>query len=179
MKMPTFSDDRITFIHIPKTAGASITVWYLKNINENLSNIYDHYFLTEIETSAPLKFTVIRNPWDRVVSIYIYIKTFNKGTNELSFIDFVMNKITKFKFGKHKLSTPQIRWIEPDVTHLLRFENLEEDFKIIQDIFKCYEPLPLTNVTEHDHYRTYYTEETRQVVAEMFKEDIEAFGYEF
>jgi hypothetical protein len=72
MKMPTFSDDRITFIHIPKTAGASITVWYLKNINENLSNIYDHYFLTEIETSAPLKFTVIRNPWDRVVSIYIY-----------------------------------------------------------------------------------------------------------
>jgi len=82
-------------------------------------------------------------------------------------------------FGYKTLSTPQVRWIEPGVTHLLRFENLENDFKIIQDIFKCYEPLGTSNKIEHDHYRTYYNDETQQVIAEMFKEDIEAFGYEF
>jgi hypothetical protein len=65
------------------------------------------------------------------------------------------------------------------VTHLLRFENLEKDFKIIQDICQCYQPLGMINKTNHAHYRTYYNEETRQVVAEIFKEDIEAFGYEF
>jgi hypothetical protein len=95
------------------------------------------------------------------------------------FNDFVRNKIKMWHFGDHKLSTPQLRWIEPGVTHLLRFENLEKDFKIIQDIFQCYEPLGMLNKINHDHYRTYYNDETRQAVAEMFKEDIEAFGYEF
>jgi len=191
--MPTFSDDKIAFIHIPRTGGSSISRWYLKNIlsvpdsNDFKYNLKGHAFLIEIEKPAPIKFTVVRNPWDRVVSMYIFIK-YNTSIFIQCYIpklipedfnDFVLNKIKIWYFGDHKLSTPQVRWIEPGVTHLLRFENLEKDFKIIQDIFQCYEPLGMKNKTEHDHYRTYYNDETRQAVAEMFKEDIEAFGYEF
>lgn len=183
--MPTLSDDKMTFIHIPKTAGGSILIWYMKNImhitkvSEYKYTLKDHMFLTEIEKPAPITFAVIRNPWDRVVSMYTFIKSHLHDLVLKDFNDFVLYKIKIYFLGVHKLSTPQIRWIEPGVTHLLRFENLEEDFKIIQDIFQCYEPLPLINKTNHAHYRTYYNDETRQAVAEMFKDDIEAFGYEF
>jgi hypothetical protein len=186
MKMPTFSDDKVTFIHIPKTAGASITRWYLKNILHisDICNykyeIGEHLFLNEIENPAPITFAVIRNPWDRVVSMYSFIiKIHVKYCSKLTFEEFINKIIKTMTFGNHKLSTPQIRWIEPGVTHLLRFENLDNDFKNIQDIFQCYEPLPFNNKSDHEHYRTYYNDETRRAVTEMFKEDIEAFGYEF
>jgi hypothetical protein len=176
--MPTFNSDNITFIHIPKTAGSSISR-YLELQNEINYNSNDHVFLSEIENSAPITFTVVRNPWDRVVSMYAFMKSRSPELIAKDFNDFLLNKIKIWDFGGKILSTPQIRWIEPGVTHLLRFENLEKDFKIIQDIFQCYVPLTMTNKTKHEHYRTYYNDETQQVIAEMFKEDIEAFGYEF
>lgn len=177
--MPAFISDKIAFIHIPKTAGSSISK-YLEYLNlQNGVDLNNHIFSSEIENPVPITFTVVRNPWDRVVSMYVFIQCYMPKLISENFNDFVLNKIKTNKFGKHALSTPQIRWIEPGVTHVLRFENLEEDFKIIQDICQCYEPLSMINKTEHDHYRTYYNDETRQAVAEMFKEDIEAFGYEF
>jgi hypothetical protein len=174
--MPTFSDNNTTFIHIPKTGGSSITAWYRKNINSKI-NKYIHFTLKEIKNPAPITFAVIRNPWDRVVSIYSFLIELKYCT--CSFEYFIYDILKNGYFDSKKFSTPQIRWIEPGVTHLLRFENLEKDFKIIQDIFQCYEALPGQNKSDHDHYRTYYNDETRQVVAEIFKEDIEAFGYEF
>jgi hypothetical protein len=182
--MPTINDDKMTFIHIPKTAGASITVWYSKNILKTKTGYYksslsDHNFLSEIENPAPITIAIVRNPWDRMVSMYMFIKKMKMNITTANFDEFVLHDCKSILFDKYILSTPQIRWIEPGVTHLLRFENLEQDFKIIQDIFQCYEPLPVCNKTNHYHYRTYYNDETRQAVAEMFKEDIEAFGYEF
>lgn len=165
MKMPTFSDDSITFIHIPRTGGSSITEWFRDNTSY-IKNTYHHKFASEIYNPSSLIFTVVRNPWDRIVSIYSYLIN-NIEVFTYNFDFFICNIFKTGKFDGKKISTPQVRWIEPGVTHVLRFENLEEDFKIIQDILQCYEPLPLTNLTEHDHYRTYYTEETRQIVAEI------------
>ncbi len=176
--MPGFNDGKITFIHIPRTGGSSISQW-LSQIFEDKYTVREHIFSSEIENLAPITFTVIRNPWDRVVSMYSFIKNYIRCLVVTDFNDFVLHKIKIWTFGKHKLSTPQIRWIESGVTYLLRFENLKEDFKIIQDIFQCYEPLKFVNKSEHENYRTYYNDETRQVVAELFKEDIKAFGYEF
>ena len=176
--MPAFNSDKITFIHIPKTAGSSITR-YLNHLKlQNGVDLNNHIFSSEIENPAPITFTVVRNPWDRVVSMYMFIKQYTSQLQKCEFSDFVLCEVKTIGFGR-LLSTPQVRWIEPGVTHILRFENLEEDFKIIQDIFQCYKPLCKENKTEHDHYRTYYNDETRQAVAEIFKEDIEAFGYEF
>ena len=63
------------FIHIPKTAGTSIESVFgkcrakHKTIKKTLRDIpqgktHEDYF----------KFTFIRNPWDRIVSLYEYLK---------------------------------------------------------------------------------------------------------
>ena len=38
---------------------------------------------------------------------------------------------------------------------------------------------PHRNRSGHKDYRTYYTDETRDLVAEAFRGDIETFGYTF
>ena len=39
--------------------------------------------------------------------------------------------------------------------------------------------LKKTNQTKHDHYSSYYTEETREIVENLYKKDIELFDYHF
>ena len=61
-----------------------------------------------------------------------------------------------------------------------RFENLQEDFnKICRDLNIDQIQLPKTNTSQHDHYRLYYSDETRDIIAKSFKTDIENFKYEF
>jgi hypothetical protein len=61
---------------------------------------------------------------------------------------------------------------------VIKLEEIDSKFHIIQDLLGCKEPFPTAlNASEHDHYSTYYTSETKEMVAEMFKEDFDHFGY--
>ena len=66
------------------------------------------------------------------------------------------------------------------VDFVARFETLDEDFDIIcKKIGIKSLKLPHLNVSDRDHYRKYYTQETQELVQEFYKEDIELFGYSF
>ncbi|HUQ30104.1 MAG TPA: sulfotransferase family 2 domain-containing protein [Candidatus Paceibacterota bacterium] len=61
-----------------------------------------------------------------------------------------------------------------------RFEQLQEDFdKVTTALNLPQTKLPILNVGPTTDYRTFYTERTKQLVAERFKKDIEIFGYSF
>ena len=173
--------DEMTFIHIPKTGGISITNWFIKNfaskIKSNMSNIrHPSTEMTDLKT--PETFTVVRNPWDRVVSLWAFWNKIKK--QDVPFDDFVRN-LHNYKFHEAAWFTfdqPQKAWIPNGVTYLLKFETLDEDFKLIQEKFNCTEPLCHINSTKHAYYKTYYTLETWNIVSEIFKDDIETFGYE-
>ena len=61
------------------------------------------------------------------------------------------------------------------------FENLTEDFLYIQNKIGADGELQSLNVTgaRAGDYKSYYNDETRKIVADVFQEDIRIFGYTF
>ena len=86
--MPLSHRYKAIFIHIPKTAGTSI--YTVLSIPQNEKHFYtaahkipshQHLTPTQLKPKIPgpiwnnyFKFTVVRNPFDRVVSDYRYLK---------------------------------------------------------------------------------------------------------
>jgi hypothetical protein len=177
---------KFIFIHIPKTGGGS-----LEKVFRNLDTEYNNMKLLHspisdypMERKHYFKFTFVRNPWDLRVSYYFYNKT--QGTfrgrhaRNKSFSEYV-----KFYSKKRKslIARPQVYFLGRDVNNvdfIGRFENLQNDFnKVCGEVGIPRQELPHAHKTNHKHYTEYYDDETRQVVAEKYKKDIEYFGYEF
>ena len=166
------STPNLTFVHIPKTGGMSVRMWLSKNTPR-----YIHPSLPMITPQQTC--AVVRNPWDRVVSLWAFWNKLKKAN--IPFDNFVRN-LSSFKFNDVSWFTfdqPQKAWIPNGVTYLLRFETLDRDFVQIQNLFGCTDPLPKINASDHADYHTYYTDETRDIVARVFKDDIDTFGYTF
>ena len=127
------------------------------------SDVFDKY----------LKFCVVRNPWDKMVSKYYW--SGSKG----SFEDFVKNN------NANNWSTHTINGL-PVSDFYIRFESLEEDIKNLCDKLGITD-YDITKLPKHKsqtrksdkHYRDYYTDETRNIVYQKHKKEIEFFGYEF
>lgn len=167
------------FIHIPKNAGYSISRWLINNFTgKYLDTGCIHPSTSMIKQKFEESFAVVRNPWDRTVSLWAFWNKIKK--TEITFDYFVRNLHT-FKFNEiswFTLDKPQKTWIPEGVTYLLKFETLEDDFKIIQNRLGCHDPLLKINQSQHDDYKSYYTSETWNMVSEIFREDIESFGYD-
>lgn len=126
------------------------------------------------------KFTVIRNPWDRLVSFYEYARQTGErgGTAGRSFEEWV-----EYRSLFPKMS-PYIMSEEGDilVDYVIRFENLMEDFKQMHErLGSKYTPsqIPHEKKTVRDDYRCYYTSALAQKVYDELKEEIDFFGYKF
>lgn len=168
------SNPNSTFLHIPKCAGSSIRKWLIDNVPGSVSLKASHNTYEDLHRNKDLGmiFCVVRNPYDRVVSGFNYKrqknpKEFNKEFK--SFADYVHK-------GSDKTFIPQWQYAEKaDI--VLRYESLVEDFKQVQDYYKCYVDLPHTNKSSHDHWKTYYDELLLKQVHKKFQKDFELFNY--
>lgn len=190
----------LRFIHITRTGGTSIEQIGLDN--EKFWGRYHRGYgqFDEIfnRKSPQLKashswFTIVRNPYTRVISDYSYLSLLlnMKNKNVESFNSFIRTWITNVSQNKEnhpihgKVSgghfTPQYKYIDSNINiHILKFENLESEFN---KLMKDYEyPIVLNkkvNVSKPLFTLKDISEENRALIQQVYKKDFELFKYEF
>jgi hypothetical protein len=174
------------FLHIPKCAGNSV----IKNIDLP-KQPPSHFPLSTYPQDVRcnyFKFTFVRNPWDRFVSAYFYLKNGGNGTapqdlrsqkrinKYLSFKEFIKND-NFFEMWHFK---PLSFFIDADIDFVGRVENLQEDFNMICSKIKIdSKKLFNLNTSNHKRYVEYYDQESYNIILEKYSKDIERFNYKF
>lgn len=136
------------------------------------------------------KFAFVRNPWDWQVSVYHFIlREPTSSTHEAvkacgsfsNYLEWVVKTDAPYPKGITKLQSEMITDANGKllVDFLGRYESLAADFDRIRDKLGIAERLPHVNKSQHEDYRNYYNDHTRDLVAKHFQTDIALFGYEF
>lgn len=140
-------------------------------------------WISQAELDEYFKFCFVRNPWDWIVSLYIYIlrrknhylhQRVTKMANFSEFLEFYLG--TEPRTQKSFLINSNG---ELAMDFIGRFENIGDDFSYACNRLGIDVDLPKENVSERKHYTEYYSDAERDALAAWFKEDIEAFGYSF
>lgn len=177
------SEQKIIFIHAPRTSGTSIENEILKNqlvpdnqkhlrasqIKQHLGNQWNYYF----------KFTIVRNPWDRVISFYhqIFHEAYGIRTGKSLLFFLEHYKPAPWEYGLQCSD-----YADEDMDLVIKFEDREEGLKSLENIAGIkVDPNKKSRSRERGkrNYRDYYDNETRDIVKKSFARDIDLYGYEF
>ena len=195
------------FIHIPKTAGTAIEKYFNMGIvynawhhGTNKTQCLKHEIISDMKIKFPeeygsyAKFTVVRNPYDRMVSWYFHLKERVESDGfdlekdfTLSFIKWIEDPF-KTNYTKWSLSevgqkdpnpiylNPQHTYIDETVT-VLKYENLRNE---LNEYFGKEISLPIYNKSSlrKGHFLNYYNKYSLDIVYDRYKEDFEKFNYE-
>jgi len=186
----------VIFIHIPKNAGSSI----LKALHPTVlrhapaRTVIEKYGLEHFQKC--FSFAYVRNPWSRMVSLFHFkrkqhednpsfknpfvLKNDFKGYTKW----FLLEYKTKCSVNLHKGNWQQVEWLTDESGEIIvdfvgRYETINKDFRLIKKKINVKCQLPHVNKSKHDHYKTYYDKNTRDLVARAYDKDIEMFNYEF
>lgn len=199
------------FIHIPKTAGLSLTNTLCvydgglyeditrstidtlpKKYYSNLVNTFGsikksnirHARFRDLEVKEERKFfTVIRNPWDRVVSRYKQMRRLTDSSESFK----------KFLERRHEFGKKEFYWhraidgwynqkdyiVDAQGNYsvdVIRFKYLEQD---LQKYLNREIHLKHVNRSNGESYQRFYNNKTIQIVADWYEEDISFFGFDF
>lgn len=185
---------RCIFIHVPKAAGSGIAAALFGEGSRHVP-----YFEFEQANADKFrryfKFAFVRNPWDRLVSSYFYLRAGGSGDRDRQWAERNLFDYPDFKSFVHGWLTDEAIWsgihfvpqhfficdqsLRVKMDFVGRFENLAADFKAVAERLNIETDLPHANRSEHRHYTEYYTPALKERVASVYAADIAAFGYGF
>lgn len=170
------------FVHVPKTGGNSIY-----DVLGTQSPGGSHQKAKHKKAKYPDYFTFgfVRNPWDRMVSLYHFCaqkpKSHRGYRPEFARQGFRETLLNTKRTGV-LMDTGQIdAWSYLEGCDFVgRFERFQKDFDYICEIIGVGKTnLKKMNASIHDHYTTYYDDETIEFVAKTHATTIERFNYTF
>jgi len=185
------------FVHIPKTGGVSVSKSLFGNLAGGHKKIKDYEKKTgKILVRNFYKFTFVRNPWDRLLSSYTFLKKGGYGTKDelwfkqnlhgTTFESFVLNWLNKESMYEKIHFHPQLSFITNKqnkivVDYIARFENIAEEYDFIKDKLGIEHPLLHLNKTNQKkkNYKDHYTKQMREKVHFLYSDDINSFNYTF
>ena len=193
---PCFDRTESLFIHIPKSAGRSLCrgLYDVKSVEHAPADWYQ--VLDPDKFQRYFKFTFVRNPWDRAVSAYTYLREGGSPASAedalwcqfvnrfQSFDEFVCEWMAADTIVRYALFTPQVEFLknifgQVEMDFVGRFETLESDFSTLAQRLQSTVALPHLNSSRNEPFQSFYTEDSRQIIANLYREDIDTFGYSF
>jgi len=178
------TDKKILFVHVPKTAGTSMEERDF--ITPVITRHYgmDHYVellkdTPEINLDEFFKFAFVRNPYERLASGILNHPLKAEKNPRAKFNDFLFEH--KDRLSQWIAVKPMHTFICVDdkiaVDFIGRFENLKHDWDHVCE--KIGESNELPHIKKGGHtYENLYTQESIELVREVFKKDFELFGYD-
>ena len=208
---------RYIFVHIPKTGGTSLALALeARAMKDDIligdtpkakrrrgrvaklnaaGRLWKHSTLADIEGVVEraefdelFVFTLVRNPWDRMVSYYhwLRVQAFSHPAVALAkssdFKSFILHPHTRTSMS----NWPYGRYVSDGdgrehVSCFVRLEHMEQDLVPAEDHlgFSLF-PLERTNASQRPpDYRSCYCDDTAETVAKGCAQDINRFGYAF
>lgn len=206
---------KIVFLSNRKCGSKSVRL-YLDDVSEIKSNsdypfnnhgcakgLKKHFDSVGWSWSDYCHLTTIRNPYDRVVSIYFFAKEYQGNIwhplykQAPTFQEFVARLPDYIKETVHSLDGERYlktgqKWISIDefafdddgkqlIEHILPIETISESLPpiMLERGLSLQDDIPKINQTKHDNYRQYYTEKEKRIVQSIFEADFEYGKYTF
>lgn len=179
-----------SFIHINKTGGSSIEkALHAPLIHETALTFRER--IGQKRWDDRFSFAIVRNPWDRAVSHFHYRKMTNQtglGNKPLAFKEWLQRVYLERSpeyMNEEQMFLTQADWVCDEqgrvmVDYIGRFENLQESWDTIcEHLQREKTSLPHVKKSSRGDYRDYYDDESREIIADFFRSDIELFGYAF
>ncbi|WP_147127420.1 sulfotransferase family 2 domain-containing protein [Shimia ponticola] len=204
------------FIHIPKTGGTSLALALeerakaddemlgdtpkarkrrgrLKGV-EVAGRLWKHSTLrdlrglvTEDDLDTLFIVTLVRNPWDRCVSYYHWLRdqTFDHPAVSLAKAEAFKGFLTSAHTQATLRSNPYASYVtdwhgQHRCGCYIRLEHLADDLQAFEDHLGFALNVPHVNQSERESdYRAAYDDSTRDLIGEICADDIARFGYKF
>lgn len=200
---------KMLFIHVQKTGGTSVDSMLDRELSDSrqLKGVIRHATLKMVLSAEPglvdyWTFGFVRNPWARMASWWAMsrsvldraaagdpaaIKRISKNpvywepvSTYRTFDEFVEQGGRELP----RLRRQQIDFLQTDnriADFIGRQETFDLDLAAVRARLglKARRRAPKENATPHAHYRDFYSDASRELVAHMFERDITLFNYDF